>query len=68
MDDEDGVGMTLAAAACIAPEPRVGSGTLPLTTHPFVGPGQAGAEKDGVYESSAIPEGLIFFHCPARLS
>lgn len=45
--DEDGVGLTLVAFAWTTADPSVGSGTLPLMAQPLVGPGQAGAEKEG---------------------
>lgn len=65
VDVADGVGLTLAASAWTAADPSVGSGTLPLTAQPLVGPGQGGGEYEGVYKFSATLEGLISFQALA---
>ena len=55
--------MLLAAAAFMAPEPRVGMGGLPFICQPpAVLAGHAGAEKEGLYAALATPEGEIDFH------
>lgn len=57
----------LDAAAEIIALSKVGIATWPATVQPPVADGQAGALKEGVYADSAIPAGVAFFHCSARL-
>lgn len=64
----DAVAPTLLdAAADMMALSKVGIATVPWTIHPPVAEGQAGALRDGVYADSAIPAGVAFFHCSARL-